>query len=162
MDPPSYMYARYWDWIKPWVESEVEANTRNSNIPAYAAELELSINVFSMIEQVDREEKEAGNYIHQKGEVIEYPEEDGGPRPYVMWELKQAEIFQKKEDEQNGLCVLLNKAICSVSYSLPTGEGNISLIDAFRSGYPYAQGGQGSDSNTGHVVRQRAFGRGRR
>jgi hypothetical protein len=23
MDPPTYQYARYWDWIKPWVESEV-------------------------------------------------------------------------------------------------------------------------------------------
>lgn len=24
MEPPTYQYARYWDWIKPWVENEVE------------------------------------------------------------------------------------------------------------------------------------------
>jgi len=29
MDAPTYQYARYWDWIKPWVESEVQANTTN-------------------------------------------------------------------------------------------------------------------------------------
>lgn len=29
MDPPTYQHARYWDWIKPWVENEVATNTRN-------------------------------------------------------------------------------------------------------------------------------------
>jgi len=23
MDPPTYQFARYWDWIKPWIDSEV-------------------------------------------------------------------------------------------------------------------------------------------
>jgi len=53
MDPPTYQYARYWDWIKPWVESEVETNTKNRHYPAYGAELELSIKVRSLIEQVE-------------------------------------------------------------------------------------------------------------
>ena len=29
MDPPSYQYARYWDWIKIWVANEVDSNTKN-------------------------------------------------------------------------------------------------------------------------------------
>jgi hypothetical protein len=29
MDPPTYQFARYWDWIKPWIINEVEVNTRN-------------------------------------------------------------------------------------------------------------------------------------
>jgi hypothetical protein len=53
MEPPTYQYARYWDWIRPWVESEVDANTKNSHIPAYGSELELSVNVLSLIEQVE-------------------------------------------------------------------------------------------------------------
>lgn len=27
MDPPMYQHARYWDWIKPWVQAEVKSNT---------------------------------------------------------------------------------------------------------------------------------------
>lgn len=27
IDPPMYQYARYWDWIKPWVQNEVKNNT---------------------------------------------------------------------------------------------------------------------------------------
>lgn len=54
MDPPTYQYARYWDWIKPWVENEVATNTRNQHIPVYRAELELSINVLSLLESVER------------------------------------------------------------------------------------------------------------
>ena len=50
MAPPSYQYARYWDWIKPWVQSEVAVNTKNQHIAIYKAELELSINVLSLVE----------------------------------------------------------------------------------------------------------------
>ena len=53
MDPPTYQFARYWDWIKPWVLSEVDSNTQNQSIYAYRNELELSINVLSLIEQIE-------------------------------------------------------------------------------------------------------------
>jgi hypothetical protein len=56
MDAPTYQYARYWDWIKPWVENEVAVNTKNQHIPVYRAELELSINVLSLLEQIERHE----------------------------------------------------------------------------------------------------------
>ena len=59
MDPPTYQYARYWDWIKPWVENEVAANTKNQNVPAYRAELELSVNVLSLVEQIERQGQDA-------------------------------------------------------------------------------------------------------
>ena len=28
MDPPTYQHARFWDWVKPWVENEVESNRK--------------------------------------------------------------------------------------------------------------------------------------
>ena len=58
MDAPTYQFARYWDWIKPWVDNEVQTNTRNQHIPAYRAELELSINVLSLLEGIERQEEE--------------------------------------------------------------------------------------------------------
>jgi len=73
MDPPTYQYARYWDWIKPWVETEVATNTKNQHIPAYRAELELSINVLSLLEQIDRQDTEAGQgppAPRQEGDLI--------------------------------------------------------------------------------------------
>ena len=70
MDPPTYQFARYWDWIKPWVENEVETNTKYQNVVAYRQELEPSINVLSLIEQVELLEPTG----HQKGDIIEYPE----------------------------------------------------------------------------------------
>jgi len=57
MDPPTYQFARYWDWIKPWIINEVEVNTRNQNIQAYRNELELSINVLSMIEEIEKNDR---------------------------------------------------------------------------------------------------------
>ena len=57
MDPPTYQFARYWDWIKPWIINEVEVNTRNQNILAYRNELELSINVLSMIEEIEKNDR---------------------------------------------------------------------------------------------------------
>ena len=92
MDPPTYQYARYWDWIKPWVEHEVESNTKHRNIPVFGAELELSINVLSLIEQVERLERteaEDDGQPRQDGDVIQYPRGDGGPRPYIMWEMQK-------------------------------------------------------------------------
>lgn len=55
MDAPTYQFARYWDWIKPWVENEVNMNTKNQHISAYRAELELSINVLSLVEEIENQ-----------------------------------------------------------------------------------------------------------
>ena len=101
MDPPTYQYARYWDWIKPWVEHEVESNTKNRHIPVFGAELELSVNVLSLIEQVEvveRGDAEDGSQPRQDGDVIQYPQEDQGPKPYIMWEMQNADIMERKDD----------------------------------------------------------------
>ena len=29
LEAPTYEYARYWDWIRPWIESEIETDTKN-------------------------------------------------------------------------------------------------------------------------------------
>ena len=58
MDPPTYQYARYWDWIRPWVESEYKTASERSHIPVYRSELEISVPVLSQLEQIDKEELE--------------------------------------------------------------------------------------------------------
>lgn len=35
MDPPTYQYARYLDWVKPFILDQIEHNLRNSSIQAY-------------------------------------------------------------------------------------------------------------------------------
>ena len=32
LEAPTYEYARYWDWIRPWIESELATNTKNQHI----------------------------------------------------------------------------------------------------------------------------------
>ena len=145
MDPPTFQFARYWDWIKPWVESEVEANTRNQHIPAYAAELELSINVLSLIEQVNNLEKqdtennaEDGGQPRQygpqqNGDIIQYPLDDGGPKPYIMWEIQQYDTIDRKDDHEAKCGVYIHRVKCGTSVSYPTGDNNLALLDVFRS-----------------------------
>lgn len=53
MDAPMYCYARYWDWIKPWVQSEVKSNSAHQYGPAFRADLELSLQVLSLIEKLE-------------------------------------------------------------------------------------------------------------
>lgn len=92
MDAPTYQYARYWDWIKPWVENEVQTNRKNQHIKFYRAELELSINVLSLIEEIEHQQAESGGNSGpiqaQAGDVIRYAADDGGPQPYVIWEIQ--------------------------------------------------------------------------
>lgn len=92
MDAPTYQYARYWDWIKPWVENEVQTNRKNQHIKFYRAELELSINVLSLLEEIEHQQAnqagESGPMQAQAGDVIRYPADDGGPQPYVIWEIQ--------------------------------------------------------------------------
>lgn len=92
MDPPTYQYARYWDWIKPWVSSEVDSNKKNQHIAVFRAELELSINVLSLIEQVESEQRQSmeGGGPPQ-GDIICYPVNDGGPKAYLIWEMVSQE-----------------------------------------------------------------------
>lgn len=170
MEPPTYQYARYWDWIKPWVEQEVDANTKHRHIAAYGAELELSINVLSLIEQVERlEESELEEKARSRlaGDVIQYPLADGGPRPYIMWEMQRSDALERKEDQQADLAVVVHQISCSVSDSLPTGDSNLALLDVFRSGHYYQgiQGGGSGASGSGgraahHILKGGGYGRG--
>jgi hypothetical protein len=84
--------------------------------------------------------------------VIHYPEDDGGPKPYVMWEMQSYEQVGSQEDEQAKITVTLTAATCSVSMSMPTGVDNFALLDAFQpTGYQGVQsyGGSGSGSMGG-------------
>jgi len=170
MDPPMYQYARYWDWIKPWVQSEVKSNTDRQHIPTYRSELELSINVLSLIEQIERTERErAGLEPKQEGEnvtVIEYPENDGGPKPYLMWDIQASERGEAQTDQQNKLSVAVHQVTCTVSQSFPTGENNLALLDVFntyqnmqgvgmRPGFAQATHGIKSFQNASHQTRRR-------
>lgn len=110
MDPPTYQYARYWDWIKPWVDNEVATNTRNQHIPVYRAELELSINVLSLVEQVERSfapSSEGGppTEAHKAGDLIQYPDSDDGPKPYVIWDLVGQETADQQESQTEPVAV---------------------------------------------------------
>ena len=141
MDPPTYQFARYWDWIKPWVENEVRQNSQNQHIPAYRAELELSINVLSLVEQIER--GAVATHASDHGGFIEYPLGDGGPKPYLIWELLGQETLDRKQVPGHRYVevqFLLGR--CSVSESLPTGEHNLALTEVYEQHQDY-QGSQG-------------------
>jgi hypothetical protein len=100
MDPPTYQYARYWDWIKPWVEGEVSQNKKFAHMQAFRAELEPSIDVLSLIELIEGSLLDGENVgpkpVEQQGDPIEYPyEKDGGPMPYILWDIQDASIHSR-------------------------------------------------------------------
>lgn len=102
MDPPMYQHARYWDWVKPWVQAEVKSNTAHQYSPAFRADLELSLQVLSLIEKTEAQDRERQGLQPQTQEenatVIEYPENDGGPKPYLLWDLQSSERLETKVD----------------------------------------------------------------
>lgn len=167
MDTFCYQYARYWDWVKPWVASEVDANTRNQSHPAYRNELELSINVLSLIEEVEKTYSQVYPDSTLDNGVITYPENDKGPQPYLIWEIENYDCVDRKEDPIYKVSVVVMKLVCSVSRSLPTGENNYSLMDHYSSsGQYYYQGYQGGSAGRSHAMSnynvKRTMGRGQR
>jgi hypothetical protein len=163
MDPHSYQFARYWDWIKPWVANEVEQNTRNQHIPAYRAELELSVNVLSLVEKVeaDHHERSGSHHVQQQsGDIIQYPENDGGPKPYIIWEIEKEEVIDREERHRDKVAVYLTESLCNVSLSMPNGDINFALLDTFQQSNNY-QGSQGGiRSAAGSIIHRKRFGRG--
>jgi len=149
MDPPTYQYARYWDWIKPWVESEVVQNKKFAHMQGpFRAELEPSIDVLNLIELVEKKliDREAigPKHVQQPGDLIEYPyEKDGGPHPYVLWDIVDAAVHSRQQEQDNtGAVVVQATAILSnISTSYPTGEDNLALVDAFQRNNWYAGNG---------------------
>jgi hypothetical protein len=134
MDPPTYQHARFWDWVKPWVENEVESNRKYQMGQSQKAALELSIDVLSLVEAVERTQGGAASGPipgRQPGDVISYLENDGGPKPYVMWDIRSADILDRKSDESGKIEVFLNLLTCHVSASMPTGDDNLALQGAF-------------------------------
>jgi hypothetical protein len=113
MEPPSYDCARYWDWIRPWVDNEVATNTKNQSIPVYRAELELSIQVKSLIEQLE------GESNLKEGDVIEYPNQPWpnlqGPCPYIIWEMTGQQDFDTRIRNDVGIGVQILFYECKVS-----------------------------------------------
>jgi hypothetical protein len=45
---------------------------------------------------------------YQKGDVIEYPENDGGAKGYVLWDIVEADIYGRKQDLKNMVEVFIN------------------------------------------------------
>lgn len=131
-EPPTYQYARYWDSIKPWVASEVDVNRRNAHTQAYWNELELSVNVQSQIEQIEKLTDLPFQLPRISEGVIEYPDNDGGQKPYIMWEMKHAEVLPERyEHEASRVNMFCTEVTCTTSKSFPTAENNLGLLDAF-------------------------------
>ena len=64
--------------------------------------------------------------------IITYPTNDGGHDPYVIWDIKEASIVQPRIDnDQARVVMFINQITCTVSKSFPTGEDNLTLVDAF-------------------------------
>lgn len=61
--------------------------------------------------------------------IIEYPEDDNGPKAYLMWDILGASKIDRKEDERNKIVMWINQVSCTVSKSFPTGENNLALLD---------------------------------
>lgn len=83
-----------------------------------------------MVEAVERISLDADKSpmaIRQPGDVISYPENDGGPRPYVMWDIQGADILERRSDESGKVEVFVNLLTCHVSASMPTGDDNLAL-----------------------------------
>lgn len=57
-----------------------------------------------------------------------------------MWEIKDADIIDKKYDDQGKVEAWINEINVSCSLSLPTGKENIALLDAFKSYNYYDKG----------------------
>lgn len=180
MDPPTYQYARYWDWIKPWVENEVQQNRKYQKLQAYQNALGPSIDVLSLIEEVERcpEYQTYGpRPSTQPGDIIQYPESNEGAKPYIMWDITNAEVFDSRQDESGTVEVFVNIITCDISSSMPTSDGNIVLQDVYSNSnnsnqyqggstgtYPNRQGGaSGSGTKAAHHIRTRTgYGRGGR
>ena len=160
-EPPTYQYARYWDSLRPWVASEVDVNRRNASVQAYWNELELSVNVLSQIEQIEKL-TDLPFALPQVAEgVIEYPENDGGQKPYIMWEIKGAEVLPERyEHEACRINMFCTEVTCTTSKSFPTAQNNLALLDAFNRygrGTGQSRNAQGRKaSGQGASVRRRA------
>lgn len=102
--------------------------------------------------------------------MIEYPENDGGPKPYLLWDLQSYERLDAQVDQHNKVTVVLHQITCSVSQSFPTGDNNLALLEVFNT-YQSMSGGlrpgfasasQGMKGYSSHNIRRRQapFGRG--
>lgn len=117
--------------------------------------------------------------MREPGDIITYPEGDGGPKPYLMWDIQAADILERRSDESGKVEVFVNLLTCHVSTSMPTGEENLVLQDAFanrntysfnRAGYggtwaggSRQNGASGSGTKAAHHIRTRNhYGRGSR
>ena len=60
--------------------------------------------MLSLVEQVELIEPTG----YQKGDVIEYPENDGGAKAYVMWDIVEADIFGRQHDPKGMVEVFIN------------------------------------------------------
>lgn len=86
--------------------------------------------MLSLVEAVERTQGGAVSGpipIRQLGDVITYPENDGGPKPYVMWDIQSADILDRRSDESGKVEVFLNLLTCHISASMPTGDDNLAL-----------------------------------
>lgn len=97
---------------------------------AYQNALEPSVNVLSLVEEIETikiDENYGPRPLKQVGDIIEYPETDGGSKPYVMWDISKVDIFDRKTDESGLVNVLVNNIVCKISSSMPYGDGNLVL-----------------------------------
>ena len=128
---------------------------------SYRNELELSINVLTLIEEVDRVYAEKFPDCYLDNGVITYPEDDEGPKPYLIWDIQGANIVDRKEDPENKVNVFVTKLTCTVSLSYPNGTDNYLLMDEFSQ-----KGGQhmqsGGNTQGSHRINKRSFARGGR
>ena len=91
--------------------------------------------------------------------VVEYPD-DNGRKPYIIWEIKKAEILPERQDDAvHRISMYVNQVTCGISPSFPTISNNLALLDAFgrsQSNWGNEQGYNRSQAN----VRRRQYGRG--
>lgn len=127
---------------------------------SYRAELELSINVLTLIEEVDRVYAEKFPDCYLDNGVITYPEDDEGPKPYLIWDIQSAEIIERKEDPENKVNVFVTKLTCTVSLSYPNGTENYMLMDEFSGKTGSMQ--SGGNNQGSHRIHKRSFARGGR
>lgn len=130
---------------------------------SYRNELELSINVLTLIEEVDRVYAEKFPDCYLDNGVITYPEDDEGPKPYLIWDIQGANIIDRKEDPENKVNVFVTKLTCTVSLSYPNGTDNYLLMDEFQK--DSQSGGLNNKSGAvgnSHRINKRSFARGGR
>lgn len=144
LDPLTYESARFTDWIRPYLQKELEKASRV--ISAYSAhnKKEKSIKkCFSCLEKYEQKLKNYNRKLQglepeEEKEVAEGEESKEGketenkilqaiPKRYIINCATKIEKVSEESREDEGITMIVHKVYCEIAESQPTSTGNDTL-----------------------------------